>query len=172
MMKTTSPALGAAHDTDDAQALVRQAFRKAYQRLDQFRETARCLSGIVRIAVNNSLAKVDGRRANRQFLAEDRQQEIDWTPLSMARWLPQEQKRPVAELRQILRQNLETIAPALRSVLVLRDVEMLSTNETAKVLNLTPIAVKGRLFRARLQLRAKLSRDSAKPNARPESVNA
>jgi RNA polymerase sigma-70 factor (ECF subfamily) len=52
---------------------------------------------------------------------------------------------------------LQELQPGLRVVFVLRDIEGLSTHETAEVLELTPVAVKARLWRARLQLRERLS---------------
>jgi RNA polymerase sigma-70 factor, ECF subfamily len=62
------------------------------------------------------------------------------------------------ELRGILDSAVESLKPAFRTVFVLRDVEELSTEETAEALNISIPAVKSRLLRARLQLREKLSR--------------
>jgi RNA polymerase sigma-70 factor (ECF subfamily) len=57
-----------------------------------------------------------------------------------------------------LRTELQELRPSLRVVFVLRDVEGLSTDQAAEVLELTPVAVKARLWRARLQLRQQLSK--------------
>ena len=62
------------------------------------------------------------------------------------------------ELRNILRSELQELQPGLRVVFVLRDIEGLSTEETAEVLESTPVAVKARLWRARLKLRERLSK--------------
>jgi RNA polymerase sigma-70 factor (ECF subfamily) len=62
------------------------------------------------------------------------------------------------ELRRILDQAIEGLKPIFRTVFVLRDVEDLSTEETAEALGLSIAAVKSRLLRARLQLREKLTR--------------
>jgi RNA polymerase sigma-70 factor (ECF subfamily) len=62
------------------------------------------------------------------------------------------------ELREILDKSVASLPEAFRTVFVLRDVEELSTEETAEVLNLSIPAVKSRLLRARLQLREKLTR--------------
>jgi RNA polymerase sigma-70 factor (ECF subfamily) len=62
------------------------------------------------------------------------------------------------ELRDILDEAIASLPPIFRSVFVLRDIEELSSEETAQILNLTVPAVKSRLLRARLKLREKLTR--------------
>jgi RNA polymerase sigma-70 factor, ECF subfamily len=80
-------------------------------------------------------------------------------PFELADWAPNpEELYRESELRNILRNKLQELQPALRVVFVLRDIEGLSTQETAEVLELTPVAVKARLWRARLQLRERLSK--------------
>jgi len=69
-----------------------------------------------------------------------------------------ETKFTQTELRKILDDNIEELDPIYRTVFLLRDVEELSTEETAEALGLTVPAVKSRLLRARLQLREKLTR--------------
>lgn len=80
-------------------------------------------------------------------------------PLQVSDWHPNpEQLYQQTELRQILRTGLLGLRPILRVVFVLRDIEGLSIAETATILGLTQSAVKVRLHRARLELRATLSR--------------
>ena len=62
------------------------------------------------------------------------------------------------EMREILSKAIDGLKPIFRTVFILRDVEELSTEETAEVLGLSIAAVKSRLLRARLQLREKLTR--------------
>jgi len=69
-----------------------------------------------------------------------------------------EQKYSRDELGQILDEAVEGLRPAFRTVFVLRDIEELSTEETAEALGISVPAVKSRLLRARLQLREKLTR--------------
>ncbi len=69
-----------------------------------------------------------------------------------------EQKYSQAEIREILAKAVESLPPIFRAVFALRDIEELSTEETAAVLNISVPAVKSRLLRARLRLREKLTR--------------
>jgi RNA polymerase sigma-70 factor (ECF subfamily) len=62
------------------------------------------------------------------------------------------------EMGQILEEAVDSLKPAFRTVFVLRDIEELSTEETAETLGISIPAVKSRLLRARLQLREKLTR--------------
>ncbi len=62
----------------------------------------------------------------------------------------------MSELRDILVKALRELRPILRAAFVLRDIEGLSTAQTAEVLNLSHTAVKARLGRGRLQLRKRL----------------
>jgi RNA polymerase sigma-70 factor (ECF subfamily) len=63
-----------------------------------------------------------------------------------------------SELSDILRKTIQGLPPGFRTVFTLRDIENLSTEETAEALGLSVPAVKSRLLRARLQLRERLSR--------------
>jgi RNA polymerase sigma-70 factor, ECF subfamily len=81
-----------------------------------------------------------------------------------------EELYPGAELRNILRRELQELQPGLRVVFVLRDIEGLSADETADVLELTPVAIKARLWRARMELRERLSRYFGIHKLRPSSV--
>jgi RNA polymerase sigma-70 factor, ECF subfamily len=61
-------------------------------------------------------------------------------------------------LREILRKTLQQLGPGLRIVFVLRDIEGFSLEQTAEALGLSVAAVKARSFRARLQLRERLTK--------------
>jgi len=69
-----------------------------------------------------------------------------------------EQQFSREELGEILDTSIQSLAPTYRSVFLLRDVDDLSTEETAEALGISVPAVKSRLLRARLQLREKLTR--------------
>jgi RNA polymerase sigma-70 factor (ECF subfamily) len=90
---------------------------------------------------------------------EDVQTEDGAIPRDFAEWRPNpEQLYGKNELGEILRKTIQGLPPGFRTVFTLRDVENLSTEETAEALGLSVPAVKSRLLRARLQLRERLSR--------------
>jgi RNA polymerase sigma-70 factor (ECF subfamily) len=76
-----------------------------------------------------------------------------------------------AEFREILIKCLGSLQPALRAVFVLRDIEDLSINETSEALNLSAVAVKSRLFRARLRLRERLTRYFRKRHGQSSAID-
>jgi RNA polymerase sigma-70 factor (ECF subfamily) len=155
------------HDFNDAQEVVQEAFFKAYQRLDQFRENARFSTWLVRITLNECFMKVRKQRVTKEVRAEDVAFDMESAPSNMTSWVPNpETVYSRAELRAILEKALEELSPCSRLVFVLRDVDEFSINETAEALRLTPNAVRTRLSRARQQLREKLSRYFAKPKRR------
>jgi RNA polymerase sigma-70 factor (ECF subfamily) len=158
----------AQHVTDnleDAEEAVQGAFLKAYQNLSQFPGNANFSTWLIRIALNESIP--DLRKwceAKELCLDETAQVEDHDLPRDTADWAPNpEQLCGASELRKILIGSLQELGPGLRTVFVLRDMEGLSTNETADILGLNEASVKARLLRARLQLREKLSRYFRKP---------
>src|SRR5512142_198733 len=145
---------------EDAEDVVQEAFLKAYGNLAQFQEQSKFYTWLVRIAVNEALMKLRRRRPERMVsLDEDVKTEDDTLPREVADWSPNpEQMYNQAELRDILTRTVQGLPAGFRTVFVLRDVEGLSTEETAEALDLSIPAVKSRLLRARLQLRDRLER--------------
>ena len=149
------------HNREDAEDAVQDAFLKAFQHLGEFREDSKFSTWLIRITLNQSLMKVrKQRRAIREVsLEEDFQAGEDMHPMEVIDWAPDpEQLYRTAELRDILIKALRELRPILRAVFVLRDIEGLSTAQTAEVLNLSQVAVKARLWRGRLQLRERLNK--------------
>src|SRR2546423_2484297 len=148
------------HNEEDAQDVVQEAFLKAYQNLEQFQGNSKFYTWLVRIAVNEALMKLRRRRSDKTVsLDEDVVTEEGSMPREVADWSPNpEQLYGQAELGDILKKTIQGLPPGFRAVFVLRDVEGLSTEETAEMLGLSIPAVKSRLLRARLQLRDRLAR--------------
>jgi RNA polymerase sigma-70 factor (ECF subfamily) len=145
---------------EDAEDVLQETFLKAYEHLDQFQGNSKFYTWIVRIAVNQALMKLRRRKTDKSVsLDEAIDTGEDTVVREIATWDPDpEQRFSQDELRDILDSAVQSLAPPYRSVFVLRDVEDLSTEETAEALNLSVPAVKSRLLRARLQLREKLTR--------------
>jgi RNA polymerase sigma-70 factor (ECF subfamily) len=145
---------------EDAEDVTQDAFLKAYEKLEQFQGNSKFYTWLVRIAVNESLMRLRKRRTGKMVsIDEDVETEEGSVPRDLADWAPNpEQNYNQAELAEILRKTIQGLPPGFRIVFVLRDVEGLSTEETAETLGLSVPAVKSRLLRARLQLRERLSR--------------
>jgi RNA polymerase sigma-70 factor (ECF subfamily) len=147
---------------EDAEDVVQDAFLKAYQNLERFQEQSKFYTWLVRIAVNEALMRLRKRRTGTGrtvSIDEDIETEDDTIPREIADWSPNpEQMYSQAELKDILSRNIQGLPASFRTVFVLRDVEGLSTEETAEALQLSVPAVKSRLLRARLQLRERLNR--------------
>jgi RNA polymerase sigma-70 factor, ECF subfamily len=149
------------HNTEDSQDAVQEAFLKAFQNLSQFREESKFSTWLIRITVDRSLMKLrKQRRAIREVSRDDDfQSDRDMFPMEVTDWAPNpEQLYWSAEFRDILVNALNGLRPLLRAVFVLRDIEGLSTAQTAQVLNVGHTPAKARLWRARLRLRERLNK--------------
>ena len=145
---------------EDAEDVVQDAFLKAYENLEQFQGNSKFYTWLVRIAVNESLMKLRRRKTSKTVsMDEDVETEEGSMPREFADWSPNpEQQYGQSELSDILRKTIQGLPASFRTVFVLRDVEGLSTEETAEMLDLSIPAVKSRLLRARLQLRERLNK--------------
>ena len=145
---------------EDAEDVMQDAFLKAYEKLDQFQGNSKFYTWLVRIAVNESLMRLRKRRTGRMVsIDEDLETDEGTVPRDLADWAPDpEQNYSQAELGKILEKTIKGLPPGFKVVFELRDVQGLSTEDTAEALGLSVPAVKSRLLRARLQLRERLSR--------------
>jgi RNA polymerase sigma-70 factor, ECF subfamily len=145
---------------EDAEDVLQETFLKAYEHLDQFQGNSKFYTWIVRIAVNQALMKLRRRKTDKSVsLDETIDTGEDNIVREIAAWGEDpEQLFSREELGEILNTAIQSLEPPYRSVFVLRDIEDLSTEETADALGLSIPAVKSRLLRARLQLREKLTR--------------
>src|ERR1051326_409377 len=153
-------AMHVTQNREDAEDVLQETFMKAYEHLEQFKGDSKFYTWIVRIAVNQALMKLRRLRTDKSFsLDETIDTGEDTVVREIATWEENpEQRFSGEEMAQIMGSAIETVEPIYRSVFVLRDVEDLSTEETAEALGLSVPAVKSRLLRARLQLREKLTR--------------
>jgi len=145
---------------EDAEDVLQETFLKAYEHLDQFQGNSKFYTWIVRIAVNQALMKLRRRKTDKSVsLDETIDTGEDTVKREIASWDEDpEQRFSRDELGELLNSAIQGLAPPYRSVFVLRDIDELSTEETAEALGLSVPAVKSRLLRARLQLREKLTR--------------
>lgn len=142
---------------EDAEEIVQDAFVQAYKNLRNFRGESRFYTWLVRITINAGLMKM--RRQHPNEISFDVQYDEGLFPSEIEDWGPNpEQRYSQEELHDILEKTIAQLPPGHRIVFQLRDVEGLSTEETAQALSLSPTAVKSRLRRARGQLRELLNR--------------
>ena len=144
----------------DAEEVVQEAVMKALAALPRFRGEAKFSTWLIQITINEARLK---RRNDRRHLYEsiDEQQtddQGDAFPKDFADWreIPSEELQR-KELREALKRALDSLAPKYREVLILRDIQHLSIQETAQVLNISEGNVKTRLLRARFQMRDALA---------------
>lgn len=145
---------------EDAEDVLQETFLKAYEHLDTFQGNSKFYTWIVRIAVNESLMKLRKRKGDRTVPLD---QPVDTGEEMVAREIAvwednPEQRYSREEMQQILDEAVQNLKPDFRTVFILRDIEELSTEETAETLGISIPAVKSRLLRARLALREKLTR--------------
>lgn len=147
------------HDSE-AEDVVQATYVKAFTALESFRGDASFSTWLTRIALNEAVSRLRRRKATSELEALDQAVSADaglvsLFPLSLAP-LPADMEAARSEMRQLLETAIDDLPEGFRMVFVLRDVEGLSTEETAEHLKLKPETVKTRLHRARRMLRVVL----------------
>lgn len=144
----------------DAEEVAQDAVLKAFSALSRFRGESKFSTWLIQITINEARLKV---RKDRKHLYEsvDEQrtdEQGDYFPKDYADWreIPSETLQRV-ELREALKRALNSLPTKYREVLILRDVQHLSIQETAQALGITEGSVKTRLLRARFQMRDALA---------------
>jgi RNA polymerase sigma-70 factor, ECF subfamily len=147
----------------DAEEVTQQTFVSVLEHLDEFREQSQFRTWLLRIATNHALALLRKRAVRAGIslddpIGNDSYEDVPH-PEYIAVW--REMPEQIAERHEV-RRHLDDALAALdekyRVVFVLRDIEELSTRDTADVLGISQEAVKVRLLRARLMLRERLTR--------------
>ena len=139
----------------DAEDAAQEAMLKAFKHIRQFRAESRFSTWLIQITVNEARMRRRKEHANIIEPIVDRQdEEGNYTPRDFADWreIPLETLERT-EVRQKLAEALVSLGEKYREVFVLRDVQHLSIEETAKALGISTASVKTRLLRARLMLR-------------------
>ncbi len=138
----------------EAEDVMQDAYVRAYQHLDQFAGHSSFATWLTRIAIHEALRRLPRRRRMLQMEEADFDGESSMT---IAETSPDpEQRASTAELGRLLEETVLELPDQYRSVLMLRDVEEMSTAETAETLELTEENVKVRLHRGRAMMRERL----------------
>ncbi len=151
-------ALRMLNDEQDAEDVLQETFIKAYQALPGFEGRSSLKTWMFRIATNEALMLLRKRKPQQDVMEIDREDEAVEEPKEIVDWccVPEPELMSV-ETRKKLEEAASHLTPGLRAVFLLRDVEGLSGEETASILNVSVDVVKTRLLRARLKLREELS---------------
>lgn len=144
----------------DAEEVAQEAVLKAFANLAQLRGEAKFSTWLIQITINQARLRLRKDRHHLYESVDENQtnQEGDYFPKDFADWreVPSETLQR-AELRQALKQAIAGLHPKYREVLILRDVQNLTAEETARALGISEGNVKTRLLRARLQMRDALA---------------
>lgn len=147
-------------NTEDAEELTQTAFLKAWHALPRFQEDSTFFTWLYRLAKNTCIdfLRHEGRRNRTLHTVSLEQEDQSSAAIPDLRYLPEEEalKR---DLRQSLLRALEKLSPEHRSILMQREIDGLSYQEIADLLELELGTVKSRIARARLSLRQILLRD-------------
>jgi len=153
-------AMSILNNAHDAEEVAQEAVLKALAAVPRFRGECKFSTWLIQITINEARLKL---RKDRRHLYEslDEQQSDErgeYFPKDFADWreIPSEQLQR-AELQNALKRALDSLPRKYREVLILRDVQHLSIQETAQVLGISVGNVKTRLLRARLQMRDALA---------------
>ena len=146
---------------EDAEDVLQEVSLKAYANLREFRGDSRFYTWIVRITVNEALTRLRKRGSEREISLDEpiETDENNFMPRETESWGENpEQCYATSELQKILAEAMDKLEPQYRVVFTLRDIEQVSTEETAQMLGLPVPTVKSRLMRARLKMRDRLNR--------------
>jgi RNA polymerase sigma-70 factor (ECF subfamily) len=152
-------ALSFMKNESDAEDVAQEAFLKAFQNLDKFRSQARFSTWLISITLNEARRRLWRQSVVRTESFDDFNDGVgDISPALLRDWreIPFESLER-KEIREMLREGIARLPPSYREVLLLRDVEGLSIEDTASLLTISTANVRVRLHRARLMLQKDLA---------------
>jgi RNA polymerase sigma-70 factor (ECF subfamily) len=151
-------AIGITGNQSDAEEVVQDALWSVVRKIDSFRGNSAFRSWLYRIVANAAYQKLRGRRARRLDCSLDEESmALDERGESVVDWSGRAEDPALqTDLRIVLTAAIDTLREDYRAILVLRDVEGLSTQEVSQITGLSAANVKSRTHRARLVLRKRL----------------
>jgi len=136
---------------------VQEAYISAFKALPHFKGQSKLSTWLYRIVVNACLMKIRKDKSRAKYISEK-----DYDDAIVYDWKNDPEEEAVnSELRSTLEAGLDSLSPDLRAAVVLRDVQGLSTEESAEALNISIASLKSRLHRARILLRKHLEEYSS-----------
>jgi len=144
-------------NAEDAEDAVQEAYISAFKALPNFKGQPKLSTWLYRIVVNACLMKIRKDKSRSKYISEN----LFDDALVYDQKNDPEDAAVNSELRSTLENGLDLLSPDLRAVVVLRDIQGLSTEESAEALDISIASLKSRLHRARVQLRKHLEQYSA-----------
>jgi len=152
-------ALQILRNQQEAEDAMQDGLLKAYEKLGTFTGLSRFSTWATRIVINECLMRLRSNSHHAFTSIDAPVSEESEAGMDLRSWDANPEERfSQQQLREVLNQALEGLSEEYRVVVVLRDVEGLSNEETAEELGISVSAVKSRLLRGRLALRQRLTR--------------
>jgi len=147
---------------EDAEDILQQSFQKAFVHLHKFEGKSRFSTWLTRIAINETLMLLRRGRVLREVSIHDLSGSEE---TAAGREIPDSRSGPESvflqgERSRILSAAMNKLTPGIRKAIELRELAELSTKEAARVMGLSVVAVKGRVFHGRRKLHQVLKRES------------
>jgi RNA polymerase sigma-70 factor (ECF subfamily) len=168
-------ALGITRNEADAEEVVQDVFLSLFEKIAAFEERAALGTWLYRVATNRALLRRRGKRVELEVSLEDQLpafkddgHRAGERSFLLADWSASAEEGMLSgETHALVRRAIDLLPPHYRAVVALRDIEELSKEETAEILNEPVSSVKSRLHRARMALREQLTRVMSAAQAAP-----
>ncbi len=168
-------ALGITRNEADAEEVVQDVFLSLFEKIAAFEERAALGTWLYRVATNRALLRRRGKRVELEVSLEDQMpafkddgHRAGERSFLLADWSASAEEGMLSgETHALVRRAIDLLPPHYRAVVALRDIEELSNEETAEILNEPVSSVKSRLHRARMALREQLTRALSAAQAAP-----
>ncbi|HEX9477127.1 MAG TPA: sigma-70 family RNA polymerase sigma factor [Methylomirabilota bacterium] len=168
-------ALGITRNEADAEEVVQDVFLSLFEKIAAFEERAALGTWLYRVATNRALLRRRGKRVELEVSLEDQLpafkddgHRAGERSFLLADWSASAEEGMLSgETHALVRRAIDLLPPHYRAVVALRDIEELSNEETAEILNEPVSSVKSRLHRARMALREQLTRVMSAAQAAP-----
>ena len=163
-------------DGDEAEDAVQEAFVSAARAIGGFAGDSKLSTWLHRVVVNTALMRLRSRRRRREEPIDDLLPRFDadgYHAEAVVGWeTPSDVLLERRQTREIVRRCIDQLPEQYRTVIMLRDIEEMDTEETAHSIGSTPNAVKIRLLRARQALRTVLARELSRSEHAPDDAPA